>query len=91
MKNKIRTLWKKLPTAVRAGWNTAWVTFLGLMVTILTGLLPQLINAISTKNFEPFYDSLNLAMTSALSAVSALVVGCLNVLFRTLKPIEDAY
>lgn len=89
--DQIRLFWRKLPTAVRSAWITAWVTFTGALLTILVGLLPELANAISSKNFEPFFDNLNTSATLAISAALGFVSGLVNGIFRWLKPIEEAY
>jgi hypothetical protein len=94
MKNiaeKITTIWRKIPRAIRSGWITAWVTFTGTLLTILVGLLPQLANAISSKNFEPFFDALSTSSTLAISASLGFVSGLVNALYRWARPIELAY
>lgn len=89
--DQIKAFWRKIPTAIRSAWITAWVTFTGALLTILTGLLPELANAISSKNFEPFLNSLNTGATLAISAALGFVSGLVNGIFRWLKPIEQAY
>jgi ABC-type Fe3+ transport system permease subunit len=91
IKDKVTQIWRATPRAIRSGWITAWVTFTGVLLTILTGLLPALAEAISTRNFEPFYDSLNLAAAAAVSAVTGFVSGIVNAIYRWLRPIADSY
>lgn len=83
--------WRKVPRAVRSGWITAWIVFTGGLLSIVTSLLPTLANAISTKDFAPFFDSLSLAYTASLSLALAFVSGLVNSIYRWLKPIEQAY
>ena len=89
--DRLTAFWRSIPKPLRAGWVTALVTFVSTLFTIATGVLPELATAISARNFEPFYESLNLASTTAVSAVTAFLAGCVNVLWRYLKPIEEAY
>ena len=89
--SRIRAVWLKIPSAIRAGWVTAWVAFTGTLFAIATGLLPVLANAVGSKNFEPFYDALSTSATLALSAASGFLVGLLNAVYRWIKPIERAY
>jgi ABC-type antimicrobial peptide transport system permease subunit len=94
MKNiieRIRTVWRKIPRAIRSAWITAWVTFVGATLSIITGLLPVLADSISSKNFRPFFDSLNLGWTAALSAALGFVSGLVNGIWRALVPIDKAY
>ena len=88
---KLTALWRRVPKPVRAGWITAWITFLSTMLTIATGLLPELATAIGDRNFAPFYNSLNFAATAAVSAATAFLAGLVNAAYRWLKPIEEAY
>lgn len=88
---RARTIWRRVPPAIRAGWITAWLTFVGAMLSIVTGLLPRLAESISTGNFDPFFDALSLGYTAAVSASAAFCVGILNTLWRWLRPIADAY
>ena len=89
--DRARTLWRRVPPSIRSGWITAWITFIGGLVSILTGLLPTLADAISTGNFDTFFDALSLGYAAAVSAALAFLVGLLNTLFRWLRPIADAY
>lgn len=91
MLDKLRAFWRKVPKPLRSGWITAWVAFTGTLFTIAVGLLPKLANAISSKNFEPFYDDLNASATLAISAVTGFVSGCVNAIYRWVRPIEQAY
>lgn len=88
---KIQQLWRKTPRAIRSGWITAWATFTGSIVSILTGLLPQLSNAITTENFDPFYNSLSVGLAAGVSAALAFCVGIVNSVYRWARPIEKAY
>jgi hypothetical protein len=88
---QIRTFWRKLPTALRSAWITAWVTFVASLFAIFTSLLPKLAEAISSRNFDPFYDSLSTEANIAVSAALAFVAGLVNGVFRWVKPIEEAY
>lgn len=88
---KITAIWRKIPTAIRSGWITAWVVFTGTLLTIGVGLLPKLAESISTRNFEGFLDSLSLGASAALSAATAFVSGLVNTIYRVLRPIEQAY
>lgn len=88
---RVRAVWRKIPTALRSGWITAAVTFVGAIATITAGILPLLANAIATRNFEPFFDSLSLASTAAVSAALAFVSGLVNAIWRWFSPIADAY
>ncbi|MCA1806559.1 MAG: hypothetical protein LC687_01655, partial [Actinobacteria bacterium] len=87
----MRTFWRRVPRAIRSGWITAWVTFTGSLLSILTGLLPQLANAITTKNFEPFYNSLSFGFAAGISAALAFFAGVVNSFYRWLSPIAQAY
>lgn len=89
--DQVRVFWRKLPTAVRSAWITAWVVFIGSLLTIAVGLLPKLAEAVSSKNFEPFYDSLSLEANAAVSAALAFVSGLINGIYRWVKPIEESY
>jgi len=89
--DQIVAFWRKLPTAVRSAWITAWVAFTGTLLSILVGLLPVLAEAVSSKNFERFYDSLNLGAAAAISAATGFVSGLINGIYRWIKPIEEAY
>lgn len=89
--NQLTALWRRVPKPLRSGWITAWVTFVSTLLTIGVGLLPKLAEAISSRNFEGFYDSLSLGATAAISAATAFVAGCVNAIYRVLKPIEEAY
>jgi hypothetical protein len=75
---QLTALWRRIPKPIRAGW-------------IATGLLPELATAISSRQFGPFYNSLNIAATAALSAVTAFLAGCVNAIYRWAKPIEESY
>lgn len=88
---QVRTIWRKVPKALRSAWITAWVTFVGAMLSIITGLLPVLANAVSTKDFQPFFDSLIVGWTAALSAALGFVAGLVNGIWRALVPIDKAY
>ncbi len=87
----IRDGYDRIPTPIRAGWTTAWLTFVGVLLTIVTGLLPVLAEAISSGDFAPFYQSLTLAYSAALAAVSALAAGIVNAVYRWLRPIANSY
>jgi len=89
--HRTRTLWRRIPPALRSGWITAWVTFTGTLLTILTGLLPTLADAISSGDFEPFFDALSIGYASAIAAATAFVAGAVNTLWRWLRPIAGAY
>lgn len=89
--DQIKTFWRSIPTAIRSAWITAWVTFVASLFAILTSLLPKLADAISSKNFEPFYNSLSTEANIAISAALAFFAGLVNGIFRWLKPIEEAY
>lgn len=89
--DKVRAVWRRVPKPIRSGWITAWVTFTGTLLTILTGLLPVLANAISERNFEPFYDALGNGAAVAISAATGFVSGCVNAIYRWVRPIEQAY
>lgn len=89
--NKIKAIWRKIPKPIRSGWITAWVTFTGSLITIAVGLLPVLANAISTKDFKPFFDALNAGATVAISAALGFVSGLVNAIYRWARPIEQAY
>lgn len=91
MIDRIKRLWRKTPRAIRSGWITAWVTFTGSVLSIVTGLLPQLANAITTENFGPFYDSLSVGLAAGVSAALALCAGIVNSVYRWARPIEKAY
>lgn len=91
LKTKITGVWRSLPKPVRSAWITAWVTFTGTVLTIAVGLLPLLANAISTKDFEPFFDALSSGATLAISAVLGFVSGLVNGIYRWIRPIEQAY
>lgn len=91
MKVKLINFWRKIPKALRSGIITAWVVFVGTLFAILTNLLPVLADAISSGNYEPFFDSLKFASAAAISAVTAFFSGLVNALYRWIKPIEDAY
>lgn len=91
MKTKLTNFWRKIPKALRSGIITAWVVFVGTLFAILTNLLPLLADAISSGNYEPFYESLKLASAAAISAVTAFFSGLVNAIYRWVKPIEDAY
>ncbi len=88
---RARTIWRRVPPAVRSGWITAWVTFTGTLLTIITGLLPTLADAISSGNFSSFYDALSLGYAAAVSAATAFAAGVVNAVWRWLRPIADAY
>jgi hypothetical protein len=88
---QLTALWRRIPKPIRAGWITAVITFASTALTILTSVLPELASAISSRNFTPFYDSLSLASTAILSAVTAFLAGLVNVVYRWLKPIEESY
>lgn len=88
---KLQVLWRRVPKPIRSGWITAWVTLGATFLSIVTTLLPELANAVSTRDFEPFYDSLSVAATLAVSAVTAFFAGLVNAIYRWLRPIEQAY
>jgi hypothetical protein len=88
---QIVAFWRKLPTALRSAWITAWVTFVASLFAIATSLLPKLAEAFTSRNFDPFYDSLGAQANVAVSAALALVAGIINGVFRWVKPIEEAY
>lgn len=88
---RARVVWRKIPTALRSGWITAAVTFVGALATITVGILPVLANAIASRNFEPFFDSLSLGSTAAVSAALAFVSGLGNTVWRWARPIAAAY
>lgn len=88
---KVTTIWRKIPRAIRSAWVTAWVTFTATILSILTGLLPVVANAISTKNWEPVYNSLDLGLAAAISAALGFLSGLVNGIYRWLRPIEEAY
>lgn len=88
---KITAIWRSIPRAIRSGWITAWVTFTGTLLTILTSLLPELANAISTKNFEPFYNGLSNSAALAIAAATGFFSGLVNAVYRWLRPIAQAY
>lgn len=87
----LRTQYLRLPSAVRSGWVTGWVAFVGALITIAAGLLPELANAVSSRNFEPFFDRLSIASNAAVSAAFGFVAGCVNTLYRAVRPIARAY
>jgi hypothetical protein len=87
----IRSFWRKLPKPVRSAWITAWVTFVAALLTIVTSLLPELANAISEHNFDPFFDRLHTDSATALSAALAFFAGLVNGIYRWLRPIEQSY
>lgn len=89
--NQIKAFWRRLPKPVRSAWITAWIVFTGALLSIVTNLLPELANAISEHNFEPFFDRLHADSAAALSAALAFVAGLVNGIFRWLRPIEQAY
>jgi uncharacterized membrane protein len=91
MKDKLINFWRKIPRALRSGIITAWVTFVGTLVAILTNLLPDLADAISSGNYEPFYESLKFGSAAAISAVTAFFSGVVNAIYRWIRPIADAY
>lgn len=87
----VKGFWAKIPNAIRSAWITAWITFIGSVLSIVTGLMPRLSDAISTGNFQPFYDSLSLGYTAAVSAVLAFFAGLVNGVYRWLQPIQNSY
>lgn len=87
----VRTKYSALPGAIRAAWNTAWITFLAMMMTILTDLLGALTDAIGSGSYETFYDQLNLAGSAVVSAATAFLVGVLNAVYRWIRPVEASY
>jgi hypothetical protein len=89
--DQIKAFWRKVPKPLRSGWITAWVVFTTALFSLAVGLLPALANAITTKNFEPFYDSLSLATTAGYSAALAFLSGLVNAVYRWIRPIEQAY
>ncbi len=89
--NKLTALWRRVPKPVRAGWITAWITFVGVLLSTLTGLLPALMEFISTGNEEAFFQRIDSASTVVVGAAIGFVVGCLNAAYRWLKPIEESY
>lgn len=89
--NRVREWYKRLPSAIRAAWNTAWIVFVGMMLTILTNLLPAVADLISTRDTEAFYDSLSVAATAAVSAATAFLVAIVNAIYRWLRPVENSY
>lgn len=91
MITRIRSAYRRLPSAVRAGWVTAWVTFVGTLLALATSLLPVLADAITTRSFDTFLSSLALSTQAAFSALLALAAGIVNALYRWLRPIEAAY
>jgi len=91
MARTVRDLYNRLPTAVRAAWTTAWLTFIGALLAIITGLLPLFADAISTREFDTFYDSLSIAASAAVAAASALAAGIVNGLYRWMRPISNSY
>lgn len=88
---RITAIWRKIPSAIRSGWVTAWVAFTGTLLTIVTGLLPVLANSISSKNFQPFYDALSTSASLSVSAATGFIAGVVNGIYRFVKPIEQAY
>lgn len=91
MFEKLTAFWRRVPTPLRSGWITAWVTFTATLLSILTSLLPELANAVSEHNFEPFFDRLHADSATALSAALAFVAGVINAVYRYLKPIQESY
>ena len=88
---RIRAAYRRLPAAIRSGWVTAWVTFTGTLIALGTSLLPTLATAITTRDFDPFLDSLALSTQAAFSALLALGAGIVNTLYRFWRPVERAY
>lgn len=95
MWNKIKTsltaFWRKVPKPLRSGWITAWVTFTGTALAIVVGILPVLAEAISTGNYQPFFDHLSVAATLAISAATGFFSGLVNAIYRWINPIAQAY
>ena len=98
MKYKLSIMWmwlyekyRSLPQAIRAAWNTAWITFVGSMLMILTSVLGSLTEVLGSGNYEAFYDHLSFLATALLSAVFAFLIGVLNALYRFIKPVETSY
>lgn len=89
--DRARQAWRRVPTAIRSGWITAWVTFTGTLLTILTGLLPRLAEAISSGNYTGFFDALGLGWAAAVAAATGFVAGLVNAVYRWLVPISTAY
>lgn len=88
---KVTAFWAKVPNAIRSGWITAWITFVGSLLSIVTGLLPKLSEAISSGNFDTFYESLSLGLTAVVSASLGFFAGIVNGVYRWLQPIENSY
>lgn len=88
---RVRVLWRRVPPALRSGWITAWITFTGSLLSILTGLFPLLAESISTGDYAEFFDAVSLASAAAVSAAAAFGAGVLNAVWRWLRPIADAY
>jgi hypothetical protein len=89
--DSVVAFWRRIPKPIRSAWITAWVVFTGALLSIVTSLLPELANAISEHNFEPFFDRLHTDSAAALSAALAFVAGLVNGVYRYLKPIEESY
>lgn len=88
---KIRALYRSLPGPIRAGWTTAWIMFVGTLFALMTSLLPTLAEAITSRSFGPFLDSLALTSQAAVSAILAFFAGLVNTLYRYWRPVERAY
>lgn len=88
---RARAAYRRLPAAIRSGWVTGWVTFTGTLLTLATGLLPTLATAITTRNFDPFLDSLAISTSAAFSAALGFIAGAVNTLYRFWRPVDQAY
>lgn len=88
---RLRAAYRRLPSPIRSGWVTAWVTFTGTILALATSLLPTLATAITTRDFAPFLESLALSTQAAFSAVLALAAGVVNAVYRSIRPVERAY
>lgn len=84
---RARTLWMKVPPAIRAGITTALFTFLFAVGAALVGLLEAVRDWAETGSPIDYAVS-----TKALiAAVTALGAGVLNAVFRYFKPPALAY
>lgn len=89
--DRFTRLWRRVPRAIRSGWVTAWVTFVGSLLTIVTNLFPAILDLITTRSPAAFYEQLSVSVTLAISAVSGLLFGVVNAIYRWIRPIADAY
>jgi hypothetical protein len=83
--------WRKIPRPIRSGWITAWIAFVGTILTITTSLLPHVVELITTHDYAAFSDHLSVTATLSIAAVNSFFAGCLNAVYRWLRPIADAY